>query len=136
MVGFPGETDAQFRRTVEVCRAAGFSRLHIFPFSPREGTPAARLPGACSSVEIAERRQALGQAADELQRAFEREWTDRQAQVLFEHKRDRGAGKLRGYTERYISVVADGADNLMGRIVPVRLTRSAGGYMEGVVVEA
>jgi threonylcarbamoyladenosine tRNA methylthiotransferase MtaB len=45
IVGFPGETDAEFGETLEVCREVGFSKIHIFPFSPRRGTPAAEMPG-------------------------------------------------------------------------------------------
>ena len=45
IVGFPGETDAEFAETVAACREVGFSKIHIFPFSPRRGTPAAAMPG-------------------------------------------------------------------------------------------
>jgi threonylcarbamoyladenosine tRNA methylthiotransferase MtaB len=44
IVGFPGETDAEFAETVEICRQVGFSKIHIFPFSARRGTPAADMP--------------------------------------------------------------------------------------------
>jgi len=135
MVGFPGETTEQFDHTLAVCRAAGFSRMHIFPFSPREGTPAASLPDRCSPAEIAERKARLGQVANDLQRAFEREWEDETGRVLVEHRRDRHTRRLTGYSERYISVLLDGDDDLMGRTVPVQLIRSQGGHMEGTVLQ-
>ena len=43
IVGFPGETEADFERTLETCEAAGFMKIHVFPFSPRRGTPAANM---------------------------------------------------------------------------------------------
>ena len=133
MVGFPGETDAQFERTLAVCRAAGFSRLHIFPFSPREGTPAAEFANQCSPEEIDKRKHALDAVARELQVSFERQRLGAECLVLFEHKRDPRTGNLRGYSERYVRVLAKGTDDLMGRIAPVRLTESRGGFMEGEV---
>lgn len=133
MVGFPGESEEQFQRTVSTCREAGFGRMHVFPFSPREGTPAAELPDPCSPLVIGARKEALAAVAADLQQSFEREWVAATGRVLFEHRRHVDSGKLRGYTERYIHVLAEGDDALMGRIVPVRLTKSYGGLMDGVV---
>jgi len=140
LVGFPGETDAQFAHTVEVCRAAEFSRMHVFPFSPREGTRAASLPAPCGPQTIDARRHALGEVAAELQAAFERRWVGEVAQVLVEHKPDKRTGKLRGYTERYVSAVFAPSGTvrarLMGTLVRVRLLRSCGGFMEGELADA
>ncbi len=137
LVGFPGETDAQFEHTVAVCRSAEFSRMHVFPFSPRAGTPAAELPDACAPQTIDARRHALHETAAELQAAFERRWVGESAQVLAEHRRDKQTGKLRGYTERYVSVVfappKTAAARLMGTLVCVRLLRSCGGFMEATL---
>lgn len=135
MVGFPGETAEQFGHTISTCRAAELSRMHIFPFSPREGTPAASLANRCCPAEIAKRKTQLGEVANELQHGFEREWMAETCRVLIEHRRDRHTRKLRGYSERYINVLLDDDDELMGRIVPVQLTHSQGGYMEGTVLQ-
>src|SRR5262249_16459569 len=66
IVGFPGETEDDFAATCRMVRAVGFSRIHVFSYSPRQGTPAADLPGAVAPALVAERRQRLR----ELERAL------------------------------------------------------------------
>ena len=121
IVGFPGETGDDFQRTVDVCRAAGFSRMHIFPFSARPGTPAADMPDTCTAPVIAERKAALGDVASELALAFKQAFVGQTVDVLVETTRDR-SGKLCGYTGRYLRVLFDGDDSLKGEIVPVAIT--------------
>ena len=120
IVGFPGETAGDFQETVGVCRAAAFSRMHIFPFSARPGTPAAEMAGKCSAAIIAERKAVLGAVASELALAFKQSFVGETADVLVETSRDR-SGKLCGYTGRYLRVLFDGGDSLKGEVVPVAI---------------
>ena len=121
MVGFPGETEAQFRNTLAVCRAAGFSRIHIFPFSPRPGTPAAEMADRIRAPVIHERESALRTLAAELALGYKRSFLGETVLPLVEHRRERESGRLAGWSPRYLRVEFDGPDALMGRIVPVRV---------------
>jgi threonylcarbamoyladenosine tRNA methylthiotransferase MtaB len=70
IVGFPGETGAEFAETVAACREVGFSKIHMFPFSPRRGTPAATMPGQISKALKQERGRELAAVETELREAY------------------------------------------------------------------
>jgi len=123
IVGFPGETDEDFAQTVGVCRKAGFSRTHIFPYSDRPGTVAAGMPDKCPSRAISAREKMLETLASELALEYKMQFVGRAVGVLAETSRDR-SGKLCGYTGRYLRTLFDGPDDLAGRIVPVRIARA------------
>ena len=124
MVGFPGETETRFARTLAVCRAAGFSRIHIFPFSLRPGTPAAALPDRIPAPVIRERVARLKALADELALDYKRQFLGATVRPLVEHRRDRVSGRLAGWSARYLRTEFEGGDELMGRIVPVRVRQA------------
>lgn len=124
LIGFPGETEAQFAHTLAVCREAAFSRIHIFPFSPRPGTPAAELPDRVRGDAIREREGRLKALADELALSFKRPFVGEVVHPLIEHRRDRRSGRLTGWSARYLRTECDGPDALMGRIAPVRVTEA------------
>lgn len=121
MVGFPGEGEEQFRNTLSVCRRAVFSRLHVFRFSPREGTRAAEMPGRIAERIAKEREAETKRLGDELALEYKRGFIGRVVMPLVEHDRDRKTGRLCGYTERYMKVIFDGGDELAGRIVNVSI---------------
>ena len=121
IVGFPGETEEQFRNTLDVCRRAGFSRIHIFPYSRRRGTDAARLPDLPGRVKK-ERLHRLERAAEVLADAAARRFLGREVEVLVEE--DGG-----GYTERYLRARVPGAPNT---IVRARVERVDHGELQGV----
>jgi threonylcarbamoyladenosine tRNA methylthiotransferase MtaB len=101
IVGFPGETEEAFSNTLDVCRRVGFSRIHVFPYSRRRGTDAARLPDLPRRLKK-ERLRRLERLAGELADAYARRILGREAEVLVE------AGG-RGYTERYVKARVPGA---------------------------
>jgi threonylcarbamoyladenosine tRNA methylthiotransferase MtaB len=84
IVGFPGETDAEFAETLTVCREVGFSKIHIFPFSPRRGTPAAEMTGQVSPAVKQRRGQELAALETELRDAYYHGLIGRPLQVLVE----------------------------------------------------
>jgi threonylcarbamoyladenosine tRNA methylthiotransferase MtaB len=84
IVGFPGETEADFAATLRVARECGFSKIHAFPFSPRKGTPAAEMPGQISFDSKAERTRALAEVESELRTAYYRSLIGRKLTVLVE----------------------------------------------------
>ncbi len=84
IVGFPGEGTEHFKNTLEVCQEVGFSRIHIFPFSPRKGTPASLLPGRCAPQEIKERKGELETLARALALEYKRNFLGKEIEVLVE----------------------------------------------------
>ncbi len=107
LVGFPGETEEQFQNTLELCRRAGFSRVHVFPYSRRRGTDAAERPDLPWRLKK-ERRRRLETLAAELTEAYARRFIGREVEVLAE----RGGV---GYTERYLRVRVDAPPNTIVR---------------------
>jgi threonylcarbamoyladenosine tRNA methylthiotransferase MtaB len=107
IVGFPGETDAQFDRTMDLCRRVGFSRLHIFQYSRRRGTDAAAMRDLPGRVKK-ERRTRLERLGAELTDAYARRFLGREVEVLVES--DGG-----GYTERYLKTRIPGTRNTIVR---------------------
>ena len=93
IVGFPGETDAEFQETIAAARAVGFSKIHIFPFSPRRGTPAATMPNQVPKHVQQERSRELANVEAVLRTQYYDELIGRNLRVLVETKqRAVGAG--------------------------------------------
>ena len=101
MVGFPGETEADFARTAAVCETVGFGHIHTFRYSPREGTRAARLPGAVPEAVKAERSAAIRRLAAAGRRRLAQRLTGRRQRVLVEQVDGRLAT---GYGESYLRI--------------------------------
>jgi threonylcarbamoyladenosine tRNA methylthiotransferase MtaB len=120
IVGFPGETEAEFGETLDACRRARFMKIHIFPFSARRGTPAADM-GGCVSPEI--RRERSGRLAN-LERALAEEYyrtlTGRDLEVLVERQCEERAGWVRGTDRHYVPVTIPGSREDIGRLVTAR----------------
>lgn len=131
IVGFPGETDAEFAQTVAFVKEIGFMRLHVFPFSPREGTPAAtmaqQVPQAVKDARVRE-LIAVGQA---LAADYDAALLDTVQPVLLEESL--GGGRFGGYTPQYVHVEVQGGET--GRIARTRLCAIAKEGMTGEVVE-
>ncbi len=124
IVGFPGETEREFLETCEMARKIGFSKIHIFRFSPREGTPAAGMAGQVPGEEKQRRAAYLAELEAEMRRAFFERLLGAEMQVLVESTRF-AAGKfaLRGTSERYAPVMFHAAEDLQGRLVGVNAVR-------------
>ena len=123
MVGFPGENRKHFENTLRLCEQAGFSRTHIFPYSPREDTPAAKMPDHCKPSDIKERKKELESLVAETSLRYKNSFIGRDISMLVENTRDKKTGKLCGYSDRYIKVLFDGPDDLMNEIVDVHVER-------------
>jgi threonylcarbamoyladenosine tRNA methylthiotransferase MtaB len=120
LIGFPGETEADFQATCQVVRAVGFSRIHVFPFSPRPGTAAANYPDRVPPQVIAERRQRLEEIEKDLAAAFYLSLLGRRLEVLVEGPAPGRPGHVRGTSCRYAPVVFPGhAPALVARLVHV-----------------
>ncbi|MBS4030175.1 MAG: tRNA (N(6)-L-threonylcarbamoyladenosine(37)-C(2))-methylthiotransferase MtaB [Clostridiales bacterium] len=132
MVGFPGETTEQFAHSLGLIQRAGFSRLHIFKYSPRQGTPAAKFPDQVPHPVKEERARQLTQLGDELASCYRERFVGKTVNVLFEEKA--GRSKLAGLTEHYIRVTAKAAESLLGHLVQVKVTGNGEKELTGEIV--
>jgi threonylcarbamoyladenosine tRNA methylthiotransferase MtaB len=126
IAGFPGESDADFEESLAFVRACGFTKLHVFRYSTRAGTPAAAYPAqvdACAKSERAERLRELG---SELEAAHARARAGTRATLLVEAA---GGGVMRGTTEDYLRVAADLPGAVAGDLLPVILRASELGML-------
>lgn len=96
IVGFPGETDAEFVETIAAAREVGFSKIHVFPFSPRRGTPAADMPGQVPAPVKQRRVDELAAVGAELRDRYFRSLRGRRLRVLVEGKAEGGRRKAEG----------------------------------------
>jgi threonylcarbamoyladenosine tRNA methylthiotransferase MtaB len=126
IVGFPGETEDEFQRTVDFCRYVGFARIHVFPYSPRPGTEAATMQGHITSVIKNERMRRMLVLAKEKARAVHLRFVERDLPVLWEQIQNE---VLCGYTPQYIRVYALGSKALTNTISSVKLIRA---YKDGL----
>jgi threonylcarbamoyladenosine tRNA methylthiotransferase MtaB len=134
IVGFPGETEAQFEETLRICEEARFCKIHAFPYSHRSGTTAARLEDDVPPSEKQRRVRELMRLSDRLGLEFAHQSLGETVTVLAE-QRDRHTGRLSGLTGNYLRVSFEGPDSLRGQLVPV-LVQSAGvDGASGTVVE-
>ena len=120
IVGFPGESSEAFERTMEWVRESPLAYLHVFPYSPREGTAAIEMPGQIPKVEQKKRARALQELGRRKWAAFVSSQTGRETEVLFESRREED-GLLTGLSDNYIRVLASGPDEWVGRAVRMRL---------------
>ena len=100
IVGFPTETDADFERTLSLAREVAFAKMHVFPFSPRQGTAAAKMPDRVSPQVVKERSQILRDLDRQLQYQFRNQFLGETAQVLIETANTPPSGRA----ERYFMV--------------------------------
>ena len=135
IVGFPGESDAAFSNTLNFCQNVGFSRIHVFSFSPRPGTPAATMARRVPSPTVRKRKEALQAAAAETCEAYHRQMLGRTADLLVEYGRDPRTGLLHGHTERYVGVLVDGPDKWAGSALKVKMTELKEGHLRGIPTE-
>ncbi len=84
MVGFPGETEADFRQTVALCRRLKFAKIHVFSYSKRKGTPASRYPEQLDASTMARRRQQLQRLSDQLNAEYRRKFIGKRVEILLE----------------------------------------------------
>jgi threonylcarbamoyladenosine tRNA methylthiotransferase MtaB len=100
IIGFPGETDADFQQTMDLAKEAGFAKMHIFSFSPRKGTAAASMQDAVDNRVIKERSGILRDLESELGRAYRQQFVGESAEILIENN----DGQVCGRSERYFMV--------------------------------
>lgn len=131
IVGFPGESEKEFEETVEVCREVGFSKIHIFPFSARRGTPAADMPTQLSKSLKSERGRALAMVESNLRDTYFRQLVGGPLRVLVESTDVDANGMVAGTSCRYAPVELEGSTALSGKLVVVNAETSSSEKISG-----
>lgn len=132
LTGFPGETEEEYEQTRAFIRQVGYAKIHVFPYSRREGTKAAQMPGQLTTVEKEARARALIALGEETALAYRKAWLGCESRVLLEEMQN---GRWCGYTPEYIQVsVPDCPACRQGAEVPVRLTALTPGGMAGELI--
>ncbi|PKM11011.1 MAG: tRNA (N(6)-L-threonylcarbamoyladenosine(37)-C(2))-methylthiotransferase MtaB [Gammaproteobacteria bacterium HGW-Gammaproteobacteria-3] len=134
IVGFPGETEQEWQDSFDFIQKTGFGHIHIFSYSPRQGTHAATLPGQVAEHIKKQRSQQLHQLTESMRRAFFEDNLDCEFDVLWESQTEKTAnGKqlIFGYTPNYLRVACETSDpgTLENRITPAKLIANAGHYI-------
>ena len=136
IVGFPGETDEDFEETLDVVSSVGFADAFTFKFSPRDGTPATRMPAELTvSDEVASDRLArLVATIRGISRAANLQQLGRRYEVLIEKEARRGGALLQARTRDFKTVLVPGDAAMLGRYVNVELTGTTGSTFTGQIV--
>ncbi len=117
LVGFPTETEENFKTTVEFVKRVGFEKAHVFPYSVREGTKAAKMEQLTKAVKE-DRAAQLSAATDEIREKFLKEQTGKTVEVLFETEKD---GFCEGYTKNYTPVRVYSTGTYKGKFLKVEI---------------
>jgi len=131
MVGFPGETAAEFEASYDLCREAGFAAIHVFPYSARAGTPAADMPGQVEAAIKRNRALLMLELGQESLARFQARFLGRRREVLWE--REISPGLWTGRTDNYMRVLAESRHNLSNRLMSVLLHTLKDGHLWGQV---
>jgi tRNA-2-methylthio-N6-dimethylallyladenosine synthase len=136
IVGFPGETERDFEQTLSAVRDAGFSDAFMFKFSPREGTPATRMPAdwMVSDEVASDRMDRLVDAVKGVARAQNMMLLGREYEVLVEREARRGGDLLQARTRDFRTVLVPGDAAMIGRYLNVELTGTTGSTFTGALV--
>jgi threonylcarbamoyladenosine tRNA methylthiotransferase MtaB len=136
IVGFPGETEEEFMETYNFIKEHKFSELHVFPYSKRTGTPAARMEDQIDEEVKNERVHRLISLSDQLAKEYASQFENEVLEVIPEeiYKEDPESGLYVGYTDNYLKVVFPASEEMVGKIVKVKISKAGYPYNEGQFV--
>jgi threonylcarbamoyladenosine tRNA methylthiotransferase MtaB len=119
IVGFPGETEKNFQETMDFVKKIKFTKIHIFPFSPRPGTPAQNFKTQIQEKIKTERVKKLNITTRQAAQNFINGFFNQTKEILFEQKK---SGYFHGYTPEYLKIRLKSSKNLHNKIVSVKIT--------------
>lgn len=129
IAGFPGETEDEFMSTLAFAENCGFSKMHIFPYSKRKGTPAEKMPNQIPETVKQKRCAQLAELDHKQQQSFLGQCVGSEAEVLFEQTA--ADGYIEGLTSNYLRVYVQGGAELCGTLRKVRLLKAETGFLVG-----
>lgn len=136
IVGFPGETDEMFENGFRYMEELGFAEMHVFPYSKRTGTPAARMEDQVDEEIKNERVHKLIDLSEKMQLKYAERHIGAVLDVIPErdYKGAPGTGFVMGYTDNYIQVVFEGSEELIGQLCRVKITEAGVNECRGQLV--
>ncbi|KML40472.1 MULTISPECIES: tRNA (N(6)-L-threonylcarbamoyladenosine(37)-C(2))-methylthiotransferase MtaB [Cytobacillus] len=136
IVGFPGETEEEFMETYNFIKEHQFSELHVFPYSKRTGTPAARMDDQIDEEVKNERVHRLIALSDQLAKEYASQYEGEVLEVIPEEsfKESSDSNLFVGYTDNYLKIVFPATEEMVGQIVKVKITKAGYPYNEGQFV--
>jgi threonylcarbamoyladenosine tRNA methylthiotransferase MtaB len=137
IVGFPGETEEEFMETYRFIEKHKFMELHVFPYSKRTGTPAAKMEDQVPEDIKNERVHKLIALSDQLAKEYASDYEDSVVEVIPEEafKEDPTNKLYVGYTPNYLKVLFEGNEEMIGKLVKVKITEAGYPYNKGVFVK-
>ena len=130
IVGFPGETNEEFEKTYEFLSKIKFYKMHVFKYSPREGTLAAKMTNQIDGNVKEERSQKLIELSNRNEKEYNEKYIGKKVEVLFEEEKD---GLWSGYTRNYVRVFAKSNENLENVIREVKVKELLGTGLLGTI---
>lgn len=136
IVGFPGETEEMFESGFRFMEELQFAEMHVFPYSKRTGTPAARMDEQVDEEVKNERVHKLIDLSEKMQLQYAKQYVGQVLDVIPErdYKGAPGTGLVMGYTDNYIQVVFEGSESLIGQLCRVKITEAGVNECRGALV--
>ncbi|WP_148630182.1 tRNA (N(6)-L-threonylcarbamoyladenosine(37)-C(2))-methylthiotransferase MtaB [Bacillus sp. E214] len=136
IVGFPGETEEEFMETYNFIKDHRFSELHVFPYSKRTGTPAARMEDQVDEDVKNDRVHRLISLSEQIAKEYASSYENEVLEVIPEELYEDGKtkGLYQGYSDNYLKVVFPATEDMVGKIVKVKITKAGYPYNEGQFV--
>jgi len=135
IVGFPGETDQEFNETYEFLKDIELSKMHIFKFSPRQGTKAYLMKNDVDGNLKDERSKKLIALDTELEKKFRLKYLDKELMVLYEKRLNYDSNLYEGYTDNYIKVLTRSDTDIGGQIIKTKTCKDEDGNLLGILLK-
>ena len=132
IVGFPQETEEEFEETVQFIKDVNFSELHVFPYSRRKGTPAAKMDGQVDERIKDQRVKTLIQLSEKMHQEYAKKFIGKTLEVIFEERFT--DEYMTGHSGNYLKIIAKGNEDLIGKITKVQITSVNSFGIEGIVL--
>lgn len=133
IAGFPGESEEEFNKTYDFLKEIKLSKMHIFKYSKREGTKAAKMPFQVDGTLKEVRSKKLIQLNDVLEKEYMEKYLNREMKVLYEQQIGNKENYYEGYTENYIKVVSHSEEDITGKIIETKLVDISEEHMKGIL---
>ncbi|MTI66611.1 MAG: tRNA (N(6)-L-threonylcarbamoyladenosine(37)-C(2))-methylthiotransferase MtaB [Firmicutes bacterium] len=130
IVGFPGETDEEFKETYNFVKEIGFSKVHVFKYSPKKGTPAAKYKNQINGNIKSKRSNIMIELAKSLTKDFNKKFINKEMDVLFEEENN---SYTEGYTNNYIRTMVKRNSSLEGKVIKVKIKDIVGENLLGEI---
>lgn len=133
IVGFPGETDEHFRQSYQFIKTIGFAEMHVFPYSKRTGTPAARMDDQVDEEVKHARVHEWIDLSEHMQFEYAKQFVGQVVDVIPERNSKGDEGKLMGYSDNYLQVKFDGDPSLIGQLCRVKMIEAGVNENQGIL---